>query len=439
MKLNYKIGIIGLGYVGLPLAVEFGKIYKVIGYDISHSRIKELEDGSDVTLEVEASELKKSSYLAYSTEAEDLATCNIYIVTVPTPIDENKKPNLIPLEKASETIGKFLKDGDIVIYESTVYPGATEEVCVPILESYSNLKFISDNSLSIKSNNPPSKVKGFYCGYSPERINPGDKEHRLTSIKKITSGSTIAVATLIDNLYKEIISAGTHKTKSIKIAEAAKVIENTQRDVNIALINELALIFNKLGIDTESVLDAAATKWNFLPFKPGLVGGHCIGVDPYYLTQKAIQVGYNPEMILAGRKINDSMGIYVAEKVLSLMNHKRIPIIDSHILIMGLTFKENCPDLRNTRIVDLVERFKNSNCKVDVYDPWVDKIESKSQYNIEPIMYPENNKYDAIVLAVSHEEFRKISIDKIKSFGKLKHVLYDIKYLFKENDVDGRL
>jgi UDP-N-acetyl-D-glucosamine/UDP-N-acetyl-D-galactosamine dehydrogenase len=439
MDLKYKIGIIGLGYVGLPLAVEFGKIYKVIGYDIRDSRIKELKDSKDLTLEVEEDELKKAIYLTYSNNTRDLATCNVYIVTVPTPIDDNKKPNLKPLEEASKTIAKVLKDDDIVIYESTVYPGATEEVCVPILENYSNLKYISDNTLVDIRNNTSSKAGGFYCGYSPERINPGDKEHRLTSIKKITSGSTIEVATLIDNLYKEIISAGTHKTKSIKIAEAAKVIENTQRDVNIALINELALIFDKLDIDTQSVLDAAATKWNFLPFRPGLVGGHCIGVDPYYLTQKAIDVGYKPEMILAGRRINDSMGFYVAEQVLHLLDQKMISISDSNILIMGLTFKENCPDLRNTRVVDLVARFKNSNCKVDVYDPWVDNEESASVYNIKPINYPKINKYDAIVIAVPHNDFGEISIEEIRSFGRANHVLYDVKYLFKANEVDGRL
>jgi UDP-N-acetyl-D-galactosamine dehydrogenase len=424
MKSNMKkIAIIGLGYVGLPLATEFGKKRTVVGFDINNNRIAELKNGNDCTLEITSHELKDAIYLSYTNKTEDIKDCEIYIVTVPTPIDNNKKPDLSPLKKSSEMLGKILKKEDIVIYESTVYPGATEEVCVPILEKQSGLKFNKD----------------FFCGYSPERINPGDKEHRLTSIKKITSGSTPEIANIIDNLYQEIITAGTHKVISIKIAEAAKVIENTQRDINIALINELALIFNKLGIDTESVLDAAATKWNFLPFKPGLVGGHCIGVDPYYLTQKAIEVGYNPEMILAGRRINDSMDIYVAEQVLNLMDQKAISIRDSHILIMGLTFKENCPDLRNTRIVNLVERFNNANCKVDVYDPWVDKSESLSEYNIDPINYPKNNKYDAIILAVAHNEFKQMSADQIRSFGRANHVLYDLKYILKADEVDGRL
>ncbi len=420
---NKKIAVIGLGYVGLPLAVEFGKIIETIGFDINASRIQELKDGKDRTLETEPYELEAATKLSYTTNTIDIQDCNIYIVTVPTPIDKDKQPDLIPLKKSSKTVGKLLKKDDIVIYESTVYPGATEEVCVPILEEQSGLKFNQD----------------FYCGYSPERINPGDKEHRVTTIKKVTSGSTLEIATQVDELYQEIIIAGTHKASSIKVAEASKVIENTQRDVNIALINELSLIFNKLGIDTESVLEAAGTKWNFLPFRPGLVGGHCIGVDPYYLTHKAIEVGYNPEMILAGRRLNDNMGFYVADQVSKLMTKKRIHIVDSNVLIMGLTFKENCPDLRNTRVVDLIGEFESFNCNVDVYDPWVDKQEAAHEYNIKPIDYPVEGKYDAILLAVAHDEFKELSSKQIKAFGKDNHVLYDIKYLLGANEVDGRL
>lgn len=420
---NKKLSIVGLGYVGLPLAVEFGKKRNVVGFDINKNRINELKSGIDSTLETTSQELKDTVHLSYTTTLEDIKECEIFIITVPTPIDQHKKPDLTPLEQSSKSVGSVLKKGDIVIYESTVYPGATEEVCVPILEAESGLKFNQD----------------FYCGYSPERINPGDKEHRLTTIKKVTSGSTPEIANEVDNLYKEIITAGTHKASSIKVAEAAKVIENTQRDVNIALINELALIFNKLDIDTESVLEAAATKWNFLPFKPGLVGGHCIGVDPYYLTHKAMEVGYNPEMILAGRRLNDNMGSYVADQVSKLMTNKRIHVVDANILIMGLTFKENCPDLRNTRVVDLVEEFKSFNCNVDVYDPWVNKDEAVHEYNINPISTPIEGKYDAILLAVAHDEFKKITVDQIKAFGKDNHVLYDIKYLFGANQVDGRL
>jgi UDP-N-acetyl-D-glucosamine/UDP-N-acetyl-D-galactosamine dehydrogenase len=372
------IGIVGLGYVGLPLAVEFGKKREVIGFDVNQDRINELIAGYDSTLETTERDLKDAIYLNYTTNLDDLKDCGIYIITVPTPIDKYKKPDLTPLKRASETVGKVLKKGDIVIYESTVYPGATEEVCVPILEQQSRLKFNKD----------------FYCGYSPERINPGDKEHSLTTIKKVTAGSTSEIAIQVDELYQEIITAGTHKASSIKVAEAAKVIENTQRDVNIALINELALIFNKLNIDTESVLEAAGTKWNFLPFRPGLVGGHCIGVDPYYLTHKAIEVGYNPEMILAGRRINDNMGSYVADQVSKLMIKKRIHIVDANVLIMGLTFKENCPDLRNTRVVDLVNEFESFNCNVDIYDPWVDKKNAVHEYGIRPIDNPVNGKYD---------------------------------------------
>ena len=423
MNKNSKICIVGLGYVGLPLAVEFGKKRDVIGFDINLHRIDELNSGNDFTLETTSIELKSANYLKFTSNVEDIKDCKIFIVTVPTPINKDKKPDLEPLEKSSATIGRVLKKGDIVIYESTVYPGATEEVCVPILEKYSNLKFNHD----------------FYCGYSPERINPGDKEHRLANITKVTSGSTVKIATLVDNLYKEIITAGTHKANSIKVAEAAKVIENTQRDVNIALINELALIFNKLEIDTESVLEAAGTKWNFLPFKPGLVGGHCIGVDPYYLTYKAIQVGYNPEMILAGRRLNDEMGSHIANQVSQLMTKKHIHIIDSNILIMGLAFKENCPDIRNTRVIDIIKEFEGFHCNVDVYDPWVNIEESFNEYGIRPIKKPFKNKYNAILLAVAHDEFKALSLEQIKSYGRDVNVIYDIKYLLKANESDGRL
>jgi len=420
---NKKIALIGLGYVGLPLAVEFGKKRTVVGFDINQPRIDNLKNGIDLTLETASEELKDAVHLSYTINLEDIKDCEIFIITVPTPIDKHKRPDLTPLEKSSEAVGSILKKGDIVIYESTVYPGATEEVCVPILEQQSGLIFNKD----------------FYCGYSPERINPGDKEHRVTTIKKVTAGSTPEIATEVDELYQEIIIAGTHKASSIKVAEAAKVIENTQRDVNIALINELALIFNKLDIDTESVLEAAGTKWNFLPFRPGLVGGHCIGVDPYYLTHKAIEVGYNPEMILAGRRLNDNMGSYVADQVSKLMTKKRIHVVDANILIMGLTFKENCPDLRNTRVVDLVEEFEGFNCNVDVFDPWVDKDEAVHEYDIKPIDQPTEGKYDAILLAVAHDEFKALSLEQIKAFGKDNHVLYDIKYLLDANEVDGRL
>jgi len=420
---NKKIALIGLGYVGLPLAVEFGKKCTVVGFDINQPRINDLKNGVDSTLETTYEELKGAVHLSYTTNLVDIKDCEIFIITVPTPIDKHKRPDLTPLEKSSEAVGSILKKGDIVIYESTVYPGATEEVCVPILEEQSGLTFNKD----------------FYCGYSPERINPGDKEHRVTTIKKVTAGSTPEIATEVDELYQEIIIAGTHKASSIKVAEAAKVIENTQRDVNIALINELALIFNKLGIDTESVLEAAGTKWNFLPFRPGLVGGHCIGVDPYYLTHKALEVGYNPEMILAGRRLNDSMGSYVADQVSKLMTKKRIHVVDANVLIMGLTFKENCPDIRNTRVVDLVEEFEYFNCNVDVYDPWVDKDEVIHEYGFKPIDQPVEGKYDAILLAVAHDEFKELSLEQIKAFGKDNHVLYDIKYLLDANEVDGRL
>ncbi len=418
-----KIAIIGLGYVGLPLATVFGKKRIVVGFDIDHNRITELKSGNDCTLETTAQDLKDAIYLNYTDSVEDIKDCEIYIVTVPTPIDKNKRPDLTSLEKSSEMVGKILNKGDIVIYESTVYPGATEEVCVPILEHQSGLKFNKD----------------FYCGYSPERTNPGDKEHRVTKIKKVTAGSTPEIATVVDKLYREIITAGTYKVSSIKVAEAAKVIENTQRDVNIALINELALIFNKLDIDTESVLEAAATKWNFLPFRPGLVGGHCIGVDPHYLAHKAIEVEYYPEMILAGRQLNDNMGLYVAGQVSKLMTQKHIHVAGANILIMGLTFKENCPDLRNTLVVDLVEEFKRFNCNLDVFDPWANHKEALREYGIKTIKKPINGKYDAIILAVAHDEFKKLKLEQIKTYGKDNHVLYDIKYLLKADEVDGRL
>jgi UDP-N-acetyl-D-glucosamine/UDP-N-acetyl-D-galactosamine dehydrogenase len=420
---DINIAIIGLGYVGLPLAVEFGKKFTTFGFDINQSRIKELQSGHDMTLEVKFEELIQSSNLKLTSVIDDIRNCNIYIITVPTPIDSEKKPDLRPLKNSSKSVGKLLNKNDIVIYESTVFPGATEEVCVPILEKYSGLVFNKD----------------FFCGYSPERINPGDKEHTLTSIKKITSGSTPKVATQVDLLYKSIITAGTHKTPSIKVAEAAKVIENTQRDVNIALINELSLIFNKLEIDTEAVLEASGTKWNFLPFKPGLVGGHCIGVDPYYLTDKAIKVGYDPQIILAGRRINDNMGGFVVSEVLRLMELKNISIDSANILIMGLTFKENCPDLRNTKVVDLIRGFEDLRFNVDVCDPWVESSDSMKAYGIQTIEKPTTGMYDAIILAVAHNEFVKLSLSEIKSYGKEQHILYDIKYILKENDVDGRL
>ena len=418
-----KIALIGLGYVGLPLAVEFGKKREVIGFDINKNRIDLLKKNIDPTLEISKKEFIEATHLNFTSNPKDLKDCNIFIVTVPTPIDNHKRPDLTALEKSSETVGSILKKGDIVIYESTVYPGATEEICVPILEKKSGLIFNKD----------------FYCGYSPERINPGDKKHRLADIKKVTAGSTPEIAIEVDKLYKEIIIAGTHKAESIKVAEAAKVIENTQRDLNIALINELALIFKRMDIDTEAVLKAAGTKWNFLPFRPGLVGGHCIGVDPYYLTHKANEVGYYPEMILAGRRLNDNMGSYVANEVSKLMTKKRIQIAEANILIMGLTFKENCPDHRNTRVVDLVKEFKSFSCNVDVYDPWVNKKQVAEEYKIEPIDKPIKDKYDAIILAVSHDEFKSLTESQIRSYGKSSHVLYDIKYLLKENESDGRL
>lgn len=413
----------GLGYVGLPLAVEFGKKIPTIGFDINRGRIEELKKGKDSTLEVASEALQSVKNLSYTADIEALRDSNVYIVTVPTPIDKYKRPDLTPLDKASQAVGKVLTKGDIVIYESTVYPGATEEFCIPILEKTSGLTFNQD----------------FYAGYSPERINPGDKEHRLPTIKKVTSGSTPEIADFVDELYRQVITAGTHKASSIRVAEAAKVIENTQRDVNIALINELSLIFGRMGIDTEEVLLAAGSKWNFLPFRPGLVGGHCIGVDPYYLTHKAQEIGYHPEMILAGRRINDDMGRHVAGEVIKLMTKKGISVRDSKILIMGLSFKENCPDLRNTRVVDLIEEFESYSANVEVYDPWVNAEEAVHEYGIRPIAELEQGQYDAIVLAVSHDQFKDLGAAGIRALGKASSVLYDIKYLLPVGDVDGRL
>jgi len=420
---SIKLAVIGLGYVGLPLAVEFGKLRPVLGFDINRSRIDALRAGHDTTLEVDDDELAEAKYLRYSFDLDDLRDCNVFIVTVPTPIDQYKRPDLTPLIKASESIGSILKQGDIVIYESTVYPGATEEDCVPVLEKVSGLIFNKD----------------FYAGYSPERINPGDKEHRVTTIKKVTSGSNTEVADLVDSLYRQIITAGTHKACSIKVAEAAKVIENTQRDLNIALINELALIFNKMGIDTEAVLQAAGTKWNFLPFRPGLVGGHCIGVDPYYLTHKAQSIGYHPEIILAGRRLNDSMGAYVVSQLVKEMIKRRIHVDGARVLVMGLTFKENCPDLRNTKVVDIVKELQEYNIKVDVHDPWVSTEEAQFEYGITPFLEPQVDTYDAVILAVAHQQFKEMGVDAIRSLGREEHVLYDLKYLLPASASDLRL
>ncbi|WP_201610392.1 Vi polysaccharide biosynthesis UDP-N-acetylglucosamine C-6 dehydrogenase TviB [Psychrobacter submarinus] len=420
---NLKIAVIGLGYVGLPLAVEFGKQYPVIGFDINTNRIGSLQAGADHTLEVSDDELSQATHLSYSSDINSLKSCNFFIVTVPTPIDEYKQPDLTPLIRASEAIGGLLKSGDIVVYESTVYPGATEEVCIPVLEKVSGLIFNQD----------------FYAGYSPERINPGDKEHRVTNILKVTAGSTPQVADFVDQVYNLIITAGTHKAPSIKVAEAAKVIENTQRDVNIALINELAVIFNKMDIDTEAVLTAASTKWNFLPFRPGLVGGHCIGVDPYYLTHKAQAIGYNPEIILAGRRLNDSMGEYVVTQLIKTMIKKRIQVEGARVLILGLSFKENCPDVRNTKVIDIVHELREYNIEVDVYDPWIDNSEAEREYGINPVKTPSANYYDGVILAVAHSEFIDMGIDKIRNFGKDSHVLYDLKYVFEKDKTDIRL
>ena len=418
-----RIGLVGLGYVGLPLAVEFGKHYDTVGFDVHEGRIAALRKGEDSTCEVSAEELAQATRLRMTTRPEDLAACNVYIVTVPTPIDAARRPDLRPLVSASETLAKVLKPGDTVVYESTVYPGCTEEICVPILERGSGLRFNQD----------------FFAGYSPERINPGDKEHRVTNILKVTSGSTPQVAAFVDALYGSIIEAGTHKASSIKVAEAAKVIENTQRDVNIALVNELALIFNKMDIDTLEVLEAAGTKWNFLPFRPGLVGGHCIGVDPYYLTHKAQELGYHPEVILAGRRINDGMGGFVATQVLRLMSQRGISIVNAKILVLGLAFKENCPDLRNTRVVDIVRELREYHAQVDVHDPWVDAESARHEYDLDPIAEPKKGDYDAIIIAVGHRQFAALGAEGLRAYGKPGAVLYDVKYVLPLAAVDGRL
>jgi UDP-N-acetyl-D-glucosamine/UDP-N-acetyl-D-galactosamine dehydrogenase len=418
-----KIAIIGLGYVGLPLAVEFGKKRSVVGFDINQTRIEQLRNGVDLTLEVETAEFVDAKHLTFSNQIDDIAACNTYIVTVPTPIDAHKRPDLTPLIKASETIGKVLKCGDVVIYESTVYPGATEEDCVPILERVSGLTFNVD----------------FYAGYSPERINPGDKQHRLPSIMKVTSGSTPEAAGYVDDLYATIITAGTYKAESIRVAEAAKVIENTQRDLNIALMNELAIIFNKMGIDTEAVLKAAGTKWNFMPFRPGLVGGHCIGVDPYYLTHKAQQIGYHPEIILAGRRLNDSMAAYVAQQMVKAMLGKKIQVNGSRVLVMGLTFKENCPDLRNTKVVDVIRELEDYGVKVDVYDPWVDADEAMEEYGLTMTEMPENGAYDGIVVAVAHQKFKDVGKSGVLEFGRELNVVFDLKSVFGLGEMGIRL
>jgi UDP-N-acetyl-D-galactosamine dehydrogenase len=420
---NANVGIIGLGYVGLPLAVEFGKKFPTVGFDINTSRVEELIQGHDFTLEVSTEELASASHIQYSADVNKLSACNVYIVTVPTPIDKHKQPDLSPLVKASAMLAKVINKGDIVIYESTVYPGATEEVCLPEVERHSGLLFNKD----------------FYAGYSPERINPGDKEHRVTNILKVTSGSSPEVADFIDDLYKSIISAGTYKASSIQVAEAAKVIENTQRDLNIALINELAVIFNKLNIDTEEVLKAAGTKWNFLPFRPGLVGGHCIGVDPYYLTHKAQAIGYNPEVILAGRRINDAMGEYVVSQLVKTMLKRKLPVNGANVLVMGLTFKENCPDVRNTKVVDIVKELAEYDMNVDVYDPWVKAADAKKEYDVDLITEPLKEHYHAVIFAVAHEQFKVLSTSEIKALMKKEHVIYDLKYMLNKSLADIRL
>lgn len=421
--INQDLAIIGLGYVGLPLAVEFGKTRSVLGFDINQARVDELISGVDSTLEVDETQLQDAKMLRYSSDVQDIKECGVYVVTVPTPIDENNAPDLTPLQKSSETLGKVISKGNIVIFESTVYPGATEEVCIPIIERVSGLKFNED----------------FFAGYSPERINPGDKVNTLTKIMKITSGSTPEVADFVDALYASIITAGTHKANSIKVAEAAKVIENTQRDLNIAIINEFAKIFNKLGIDTEEVLNAAGTKWNFLPFKPGLVGGHCISVDPYYLTYKAKEVGYQPEVILAGRRINDGMGQYVATELVKAVSKKKIHIDEAKVLVLGFTFKGDCPDVRNTKIIDVVKELESFNMNVDVYDGWADAEEVKHEYGLELITELKEGEYDAVVLAVDHSEFKDWGERKLRSYGKDKHVLYDVKYVLSPDQADIRL
>ena len=433
METKASIAIIGLGYVGLPLAVAFARHRKVIGFDVNPARIRELQAGHDSTLEVDAEELAQARHLECTGDVERLREATVFIVTVPTPIDSARRPDLGPLMRASETIGAVLKPGDMVIYESTVYPGATEEVCVPILERVSGLTYLTAGSPVAP------ETAGFYCGYSPERINPGDREHRVETIRKVTSGSTPEAAEAVDALYGEVITAGTYKASSIRVAEAAKVIENTQRDVNIALINELALIFNRLGIDTEEVLQAAGTKWNFLPFRPGLVGGHCIGVDPYYLTHKAQQIGYHPEMILAGRRINDGMGAYVAGQLVKAMLKRSIQVEGSRVLVMGLTFKENCPDLRNTRVVDILKELAEYDVQVDVYDPWANAEEAAHEYGIALCAEPPTGAYDGVIVAVAHRQFREMGPERLRGFGKPRHVLYDLKYLFPPEAADLRL
>jgi len=418
-----KIAIIGLGYVGLPLAVEFGKQRAVVGFDIDPGRIAELQTGSDRTREVPGDELSAAAHLRFTSTPEDIAECSIYIVTVPTPIDAHKRPDLTPLLSASETVGKVLKKGDIVIYESTVYPGATEEDCVPLLEKHSGLRFNTD----------------FFCGYSPERINPGDKDHRLPDILKVTSGSTPEVADQVDALYRQIITAGTFKADSIMVAEAAKVIENTQRDLNVALMNELAIIFNRMGLDTDAVLRTAGTKWNFLPFKPGLVGGHCIGVDPYYLTHKAQQIGYHPQIILAGRRMNDGMGAYVVSELVKLMIRRHMQVGGARVLVMGLTFKENCPDLRNTQVIHLIRELEDYGVTVDVHDPWVDPAQAKQEFALEMTETPEAGAYDAMILAVAHKEFRTGGPAAIRAYGRDTNLFFDIKSVFDITESDLRL
>ena len=420
---DLQLAIIGLGYVGLPLALEFAKKKKVIGFDINKKRIEELNSGIDKNLDFSKKELQSSKQLKFTNNEQEIKSANCYIVTVPTPVDDFKEPNLAPLMKASETIGKIIKRGDLIIYESTVYPGCVEEECVPVLEKFSELKFNQD----------------FFCGYSPERVNPGDKEHTISNIKKVTSGSTPEIADLVDSLYKEIITAGTHKAPSIKVAEAAKVIENTQRDLNIALMNELSMLFSKMNIDTQSVLDAAGSKWNFLPFKPGLVGGHCIGVDPYYLTYKAKSIGYHPKIILAGRELNDNMGNYVASELIKKMDAKNIQIKGAKILIMGLTFKENCPDIRNSGVQNVITKLKELECDLDLLDPYVEREEIKRIYDIYPNRKLSQNTYDAVLIAVAHEEFKAIGFANVKNLCKKTNVIFDLKNLFNSNQVDLKL
>ena len=418
-----RIAVIGLGYVGLPLAVAFGRIAPTLGFDVDAGRVAELRDGHDRTLEVEPGELAAAERLEFTDDASSLADCRVFIVTVPTPINRHKQPDLGPLERASECVGRVMREGSLVIYESTVYPGATEEVCVPILERESGLRY----------------NEGFFCGYSPERINPGDKAHRVETIVKVTSGSTPEVGHAVDALYRRIVNAGTHLASSIRVAEAAKVIENTQRDLNIALVNELAIIFERLGIDTLEVLDAAGTKWNFLPFRPGLVGGHCISVDPYYLTHKAQEIGYHPRVILSGRQINDGMGGFVAGRVVRMLTRRRIHVVGANVLVLGLAFKENCPDLRNTRVVDIVAELASYHANVEVHDPWVDAAEARAQYGFDVVETLERGRYDAIILAVAHDAFVEMGASGIRALGKDEHVLYDIKGVLPKEEVDARL